>query len=49
MWDLEREIVFEDIVYKVVDVLDSVTLLVVRKDDFEAKRFPLQTYIIPGR
>ncbi len=48
MFEVEREIGFNGVIYKIVDVLNSSTLLVVRKDDYDKGVFPLQTYVIPG-
>lgn len=44
---LDLECTYKGVEYKVVEVLRSDMLLVVRKDQFEKGEFPLQTYIIP--
>lgn len=44
---IDRECEFQGISYRIVEVLDSNFLLVVKKIDFDNQQFPLQTYIIP--
>lgn len=48
MLTLERETTYKGIEYKIVEVLNSETLLVVQKDEYNSDSFPLQCYIIPG-
>lgn len=45
---LDRSINYNGIDFQIVEVLNSETLLVVKKEDFNSGQFPLQTYIIPG-
>lgn len=45
---LDRQIVYKGTVYQVVDVLKSDLVLVVKKEDFDNKAFPLQTYVLPN-
>lgn len=45
--EMDLEIKFNDVVFKIVEELTSNTYLVVKKKDYEDKKFPLQTYIIP--
>jgi hypothetical protein len=47
-WVLDRKITFNNIVYKIVAILNCEMLLVIKKEDFDLKKFPLQTYVIPG-
>lgn len=35
--------------YKIVEVLESDLLLVVKKEEFDTGVFPIQTYVIPGQ
>ena len=45
---LDREITYNGIRYKIVEILRSDYLLVILKDDFDKGEFPLQTFLIPG-
>lgn len=47
MYNTNRSTEYKGIVYKVVSVLENDLLLVVKKDDFEKKVFPMQTFLIP--
>lgn len=46
---LDLEISYEGVMYKVVEQLASDYSLVVKKEDMEAGKFPIQTYIIPAK
>lgn len=35
--------------YRIVEILNSDLLLVVKKDEFDAGVYPMQTYVIPGQ
>jgi len=48
LYSLDREVDFQGKRYKVVAVLESEMLLVVEKEIFETKSFPMQTLVIPG-
>jgi len=45
---IERETEYLGTFYRVVEVLNSDMLLVVKKEDYDNKKYPLQTYVIPG-
>lgn len=47
-YSLDRQITYKGVVYQIVEILRSDMLLVVNKEEFDNKQFPLQTYIIPG-
>lgn len=44
---LDRECVYEEVEYVVVDVLQNDLLLVVSKENWNSKKFPLITSVIP--
>lgn len=46
---LNRECIYLGVEYKIVQVLGSDTLLVVKKEDFDKGSYPMQPLIIPGR
>lgn len=46
---LDRQVNYNGIEYQIVEILNSDMLLVVKKEDFNNKIFPLVTYIIPGQ
>lgn len=46
---LDRYTNYRGIDYKIVEVLNSEMLLVVKKEDFDKGIFPIQTYILPGQ
>lgn len=35
--------------YRIVEILNSGLLLVVKKDEFDKGVYPMQTYVIPGQ
>lgn len=45
---LDRQCIYKGIVYQIVEILNSDMLLVVPKEEFDKKEFPLTTMIIPG-
>lgn len=45
---LDRKTNYKGTEYKIVEVLTSGMLLVVNKNEFDAGKFPLQTYVVPG-
>lgn len=48
-YSIDRTIKYGTIDYKIVEILNSEMLLVVKKEEFDKKIFPLQTYVIPGQ
>lgn len=46
-YTLDRTMNFENVEYRIVDLLMSGLVLVVKEEDYKNNKFPLQTYIIP--
>lgn len=44
---LDLEITYKGVQYRIIEKLASETLLVIKKDDFDNNRFPVETYVIP--
>ena len=43
----DREVEYNGVIYRVIEFLNSGTLLVVTKEEYDKQVFPMQTYIIP--
>jgi len=46
---LDRTIEYNGSVFRIVEILQSATLLVIKEEDYQNGKFPLQTYLIPGK
>ncbi|MDP4147435.1 MAG: hypothetical protein Q8936_23705 [Bacillota bacterium] len=46
-YEIDRTCIFNDVEYRVIQLLDNNLMLTVVKEDLEKEVFPLQTFIIP--
>lgn len=47
--NIDREVIFNGVTYRILEFLNSGNLLVTKKDDYDKGLFPLPVFIIPDK
>lgn len=47
MYELNKEVTYNGVDYTVIQLLENELLLVVVKSDYESRKYPISTYVVP--